>query len=78
MALVKTKLFKSNRSQAVRLPKEVAFSESVKDVEIIAIGNKRVIIPAGQSWDEWFDGLGVSSDFMTARQQPKDQRRETL
>jgi antitoxin VapB len=78
MALVKTKLFKSNRSQAVRLPKEVAFSQSVKDVEIIAIGNKRVIIPAGQSWDEWFDGPGVSSDFMTERQQPEDQRRETL
>ena len=78
MAWVKTKLFKSNRSQAVRLPKEVAFSEWVKDVEIIAMGNKRLILPANQSWDEWFDGPGVSSDFMTKRQQPKDQRRETL
>lgn len=78
MGCVKTKIFKSNRSQAVRLPKEVAFSESVKDVEITAIGNRRIIAPAGQSWDEWFDGPGVSSDFMAERKQPGDQHRETL
>jgi antitoxin VapB len=78
MGCVKTKIFKSNRSQAVRLPMEVAFPESVKDVEITAIGNKRMIAPAGQSWDEWFNAPGVSKDFMTQRKQPEDQRRETL
>ena len=78
MASALTRVFKSNRSQAVRLPKAVAFPESIKDVEIIAIGNKRVIAPAGQSWDDWFDAPGVSSDFMTDRQQPEDQVRETL
>ena len=76
MGWAKTKIFKSNRSQAVRLPKEVAFSELVKDVEIVAIGKKRIISPAGQSWDDWFDGPGVSSDFMVERQQPDDQHRE--
>ncbi len=78
MACVKTRIFKSYRSQAVRLPLVVAFPESVKDVEIIAIGNKRMIAPAGQSWDEWFNAPGVSSDFMTERKQPEDQRREIL
>ena len=78
MDCVKTKIFKNNRSQAIRLPKEVAFPESVKDVEITAIGNKRVIAPASQSWDEWFNEPGVSTDFMTVRIQPEDQRRETL
>jgi antitoxin VapB len=76
MGWAKTKIFKSNRSQAVRLPKEVAFPESVKDVEIVAIGKKRIISPAGQFWDDWFDAPGVSDDFMAARQQPDDQRRE--
>jgi len=78
MGCVKTKLFKSNRSQAVRLPKEVAFSESIKDVEIMAIGNRRIIIPFGQSWDDWFDAPGVSSDFMASRKQPVDQVRDNL
>ena len=78
MAFVITRIFKNNRSQAVRLPREVSFPDSVKDVEITAIGNKRMIAPAGQSWDEWFNALGVSSDFMTQRRQPEDQSRETL
>lgn len=78
MGYVKTKIFKSNRSQAVRLPKEVAFSESVRDVEIIAIGDRRIISPAGQSWDEWFEAPGVSSDFMAERKQSKDQQRDSF
>jgi antitoxin VapB len=69
MICVKTKIFKSNRSQAVRFPKDVSFPESVKDVEIIKLGNKRIIVPADQSWDDWFDGPEVSDDFMNQRQQ---------
>lgn len=78
MPHVLTKVFKSNRSQAVRLPKAVAFPESIKEVEITAVGNRRIITPAGQSWDDWFDAPGVSSDFMTDRQQPEDQIKESL
>jgi len=76
MGSVQTKLFRSNRSQAVRLPKAVAFPESVKDVEITAIGSKRVIAPVGESWDDWFDAPGVSEDFMSERHQPEDKIRE--
>ncbi|MDZ7697531.1 MAG: type II toxin-antitoxin system VapB family antitoxin [Deltaproteobacteria bacterium] len=78
MNSVRTKVFKSNRSQAVRLPKPIAFPDSVKDVEITAVGRKRIIVPAGESWDDWFESPGVSSDFMPERQQPKDQVREAL
>ena len=78
MACVKTRVFKSNRNQAVRLSKEIAFPESVREVEITAVGNKRIITPAGQSWDDWFDAQGVSSDFMIERKQPDDQIREIL
>jgi len=78
MTFAKRRVFKSNRSQAVRLPTEVAFPESVKEVEITAIGNKRMIMPAGQSWDEWFNAQGVSNDFMTERVQPEDQHRGSL
>ncbi len=75
MGSVQTKLFKNNRSQALRLPKGVAFPESVGEVEITAIGNRRIISPAGESWDEWFEAQGVSRDFMADRQQPEDQLR---
>jgi len=78
MSSTQTKLFKSNKSQAVRLPKAVEMPESISVVDIVAIGNTRIITPAGDSWDVWFDGEGVSSDFMLSREQPGDQQRETF
>ena len=78
MSTVQTTLFKSNKSQAVRLPKGVAMPDSVKRVDIIAVGNARVIVPAGESWDLWFAGEGVSADFMETRGQPADQERAAL
>jgi len=78
MTISKTTIFKSNQTQAVRLPKAVALPESISEVEIVAIGNTRVITPAGKSWDQWFDGPGVSDDFMQEREQPIDQQREAL
>jgi antitoxin VapB len=71
-------LFKSNRSQAVRLPKAVALPEDIKRVDVIAIGRTRIITPAGESWDSWFEGAGVSEDFMADRNQPADQHRESF
>lgn len=78
MSTVQTKLFKSNRSQAVRLPKGVALPDSVTVVDIVAVGNARIIVPAGGSWDLWFTGPGVSADFMPSREQPADQERTAL
>lgn len=71
-------VFKSNKSQAVRLPKAVALPESVKKVDIIKLGRARLIAPAGEGWDSWFDGPGVSEDFMSERDQPEQQERESL
>ncbi len=78
MTTVHTKVFKSNQSQAVRLPKPVALPENIREVDIVAIGNTRIITPAGGSWDDWFGGPGVTDDFMVTRGQPADQERETF
>ena len=78
MKPIQTTVFKSNRSQAVRLPKAVALPENVHRVDVIAIGNTRLITPAGESWDSWFDAQGVGDDFMPSREQPDDQQREPL
>ena len=75
---METTVFLSNRSQAVRLPKAVALPEDVKRVEVIAVGRIRIITPAGEGWDSWFGDEDVSADFMTARDQPPMQERETF
>lgn len=71
-------VFKSNQSQAVRLPKKVSLPSSVKKVDIIPLGRARLIVPAGEAWDSWFDGEGVTDDFMNEREQSPDQERENL
>lgn len=78
MATTITKVFKSNQSQAVRLPKAVALPESVREVCIVAVGNMRIITPANESWDDWFDHPQATDDFMNDRLQPEDQFRESL
>ena len=76
--MIQTKLFKSNQTQAVRLPKAVALPDTVKEVSIIAIGNTRLITPVESSWDAWFDETPITDDFMQDRNQPLPQEREPL
>jgi antitoxin VapB len=54
----------------------VAFPEGVKKVDIIPMGHARLVVPVGSSWDSWFEGEGVSDDFMSERDQPADQQRD--
>ncbi len=72
--MVRTTILKSNKSQAVRLPKAVEFPEGVKKVDVVAVGNKRIITPAGSLWEDWFDMLGAESDSDLSRDQPSHHR----
>ncbi|WP_342358515.1 type II toxin-antitoxin system VapB family antitoxin [Terrarubrum flagellatum] len=77
--MARSTVFKSNRSQAVRLPKAVAFPEGVHEVEIIAIGANRLISPVGHRWDDFFRPENrMSDDFMTERVDPPPQEREPM
>jgi antitoxin VapB len=72
-------VFVTNRSQAVRLPKAVAFPAGVREVEIIKVGESRIITPRGRRWDDFFlHGPRVSDDFMTERDDPPPEEREPL
>lgn len=72
-------VFTSNRSQAVRLPKPVAFPEGVHQVDILKIGRSRVIVPQGKRWDDLFEsGPRASEDFLAERVQPAAEEREAL
>lgn len=58
-AVTLTSLFQSNRSQAVRLPKDVAFPPNVREVAILRDGPRRIIVPADSLWDDFFDSPGI-------------------
>jgi antitoxin VapB len=73
--MTRTTLFLSNRSQAVRLPRDVAFPEGVREVAILRDGARRVIVPANAVWDDFFAAPGVD---IADRDQPAAQPREGL
>ena len=69
----RTTLFQSNRSQAVRLPKDVSFPPNVQEVVILREGSRRVIVPADSVWDDFFDSPGIA---FPDRDQPDLQERD--
>lgn len=71
--MTRTTVFKSNRSQAVRLPKDVAFPEDVRRVAVLRDGVRRIIVPADRTWDDFFDAPDVE---LGEREQPAVQERE--
>lgn len=77
--MTRSTVFTTNRSQAVRLPKAVAFPEGVHQVEIIKVGSSRIITPVGKRWDDLFrDGPRASANFMRERLQPPAKERQPL
>ena len=63
-----TKLFLSNRSQAVRIPADLRLPDTVKQVEVRACGQERIIAPLGRSWDSFFlDAPSTTDDFLAER-----------
>ncbi|BBF81339.1 type II toxin-antitoxin system VapB family antitoxin [Asticcacaulis excentricus] len=73
--MTQTTLFQSNRTQAVRLPKDVAFPEGVREVTILREGQRRIIVPANAVWDDFFAAKGIE---LSEREQPSLQTRESF
>ena len=57
-----TRLFKLNRSQALRIPKDLAFPEGVTDVILRRSGNDLIVTPCETFWDDFF-AAGPNPDF---------------
>ena len=69
------KLFKTGRSQAVRLPKEFRFEGT--EVFIRREGNNVILSEKPESWDDFFNSPAqVTDDFMENRVDLPPQNRE--
>ena len=76
IGMTQSNVFKSNKTQAIRLSKAVALPDHVKRVNIIRKGNARLIVPAGKSWEDFFAGPRIDADFLADRNQPAAQKRK--
>ena len=72
--MVQTRLFESNKTQAVRLSKEVAFPSDVKNVEVMRVGRSVIISPVGERWTDFFDNVPACPGFERPDQLPLQDR----
>lgn len=63
---IKAKLFINGRSQAVRIPKDLAF-KGVDAVNIEKRGNSLVLTPVRKTWESFAELNGADDDFMKLR-----------
>ena len=57
--MTQARLFKSDETQLVRRTRDVAFPETVTELTIICDGPRRIIAPAGATWDDFFDAQAI-------------------
>jgi len=72
-------VFENNRTQAVRLPAETRFPETVKKVTVRVVGQDRVLSPVENTWDSFFlSEERVTDDFLAERASQEQQEREAF
>jgi antitoxin VapB len=72
-------IFITNKTQAVRLPVEARFNDSVKKVFIRKNGEERILCPVENTWDSFFlSDDKVSNDFLTERAEQTESIREAF
>ncbi|MDR1431550.1 MAG: type II toxin-antitoxin system VapB family antitoxin [Propionibacteriaceae bacterium] len=73
-------VFMNNKSQAVRLPKDVAFPPSVRKVSVSTIGDIRVLTPVDDhddgSWRHFFGVFPPDESFLADRHQGEAESRD--
>jgi antitoxin VapB len=76
---MKTTIFTNNRTQAVRLPAEARFPDSIKHVVVRVVGQERIITPVGSDWTSFFEGgKEPTDDFMEDRASQEQPVRDDL
>jgi antitoxin VapB len=74
--MTQSTVFKNNKTQAVRLPKALAFPDHVKKVNIIQHGDGLLILPVKSTWEEFLSSPGIGDDFERLEQPPMQIRED--
>lgn len=66
----KATVFRLNRSQAVRIPKHLAFPDDVRDVIVRRSGDSLIVTPLAKKWSDFFAMLPADDDFAAPNDPP--------
>jgi antitoxin VapB len=67
-------LLLTETGQTVRLPENMAFPPTVREVVILRERQRRVIVPADAVWDDFFDAPGIDLGERAGDEQPERER----
>lgn len=77
--MIQGSIFVNNKTQAVRLPINVRFDDSIKRVVIRKLGKERILSPLENTWDSFFlTEETLSDDFLTERAEQTESVREAF
>lgn len=77
MAFKTTEIKKGKKYQSIKIPDKMKINDD--KVYLKKVGNALYIIPFHNPWQNMLDSLDMfTSDFMTQREQPENDSRETL
>lgn len=77
--MIQGSIFVNNKTQAVRLPINVRFDDSIKRVVIRKLGKERILSPLENTWDSFFlTEETLSDDFLTERAEQTESVREVF
>jgi len=72
-------IFRNGRNQAVRLPQDLKFPETVKEVQVQRQGDSILLSPVRADWASFFAlEVRVPEDFLAERGDAPPQSREPL
>lgn len=66
----KATLFRLNRSQAMRIPKDLAFPDHVKEVILRRSGESLIVTPLAKKWSDFIAMLPADDDFIVPNDPP--------
>jgi antitoxin VapB len=79
VAFKRASIFRNGSNQAVRLPQELRFPESVTEVRVRKQGDALVLSPVRPDWSSFFAlEVDVPEDFLAERQDSPPQSRDPL
>ena len=79
IAFKRASIFRNGSNQAVRLPQELKFPESVREVRVRKQGDGLLLSPVRPDWSSFFAlDVEVPEDFLAERHDPPPQSRDPL
>lgn len=72
----RSSLFQTHRGRVNRLSKAAVLCDELNHIDAVSRGQALLTVQVSRLWDGWFEGEGVTADFMSSADKPLAQQRD--